>query len=130
MFKIKKEIQERVKSEANYILKTELTIREIAKKYQVSKSTVHKDLQSRLKDIDKNLFMEVDNILKKHIYLRHIRGGESTRKKYLNIKKSFIWLSCIGIINPLFLYKNMLYYIAMIIRIKGKRYDKFCGCRR
>lgn len=90
MFKIKKEIQERVKSEANYILKTELTIREIAKKYQVSKSTVHKDLQSRLKDIDKNLFMEVDNILKKHIYLRHIRGGESTRKKYLNIKKSFI----------------------------------------
>ena len=89
MFKIKKEIQERVKSEANYILKTELTIREIAKKYQVSKSTVHKDLQSRLKDIDKNLFMEVDNILKKHIYLRHIRGGESTRKKYLNIKKSF-----------------------------------------
>lgn len=130
MFKIKKEIQERVKSEANYILKTELTIREIAKKYQVSKSTVHKDLQSRLKDIDKNLFMEVDNILKKHIYLRHIRGGESTRKKYLNIKKSFIWLSCIGIINPLFLYKNMLYYIAMNIRIKGKRYDKFCGCRR
>lgn len=90
MFKIKKEIQERVKSEANYILKTELTIREIATKYQVSKSTVHKDLQSRLKDIDKNLFMEVDNILKKHIYLRHIRGGESTRKKYLNIKKSFI----------------------------------------
>ena len=90
MFKIKKERQERVKSEANYILKTELTIREIAKKYQVSKSTVHKDLQSRLKDIDKNLFMEVDNILKKHIYLRHIRGGESTRKKYLNIKKSFI----------------------------------------
>ena len=90
MFKIKKEIQERVKSEANYILKTELTLREIAKKYQVSKSTVHKDLQSRLKDIDKNLFMEVDNILKKHIYLRHIRGGESTRKKYLNIKKSFI----------------------------------------
>lgn len=103
MGKIKKEIQERVKNEANYILKTESTIREIAKKYHVSKSTVHKDLQSRLKDIDVDLFLLVDDILKKHIYLRHIRGGESTRKKYLNLKKSSIWLSKMGIINPLFL---------------------------
>mgnify|MGYP002645935442 CR=1 FL=1 len=111
MFKIKKEIQERVKNEAKYILKTELTIREIAKKYNVSKSTVHKDLQGRLKDIDADLFLSVDKILKKHIYLRHIRGGESTRKKYLSLKKSHTWLCLNGIINPLFLNKNMLYYI-------------------
>ena len=102
MFKIKKEIQERVKNEAKYILKTELTIREIAKKYNVSKSTVHKDLQSRLKDIDSNMFLLVNNILKKHIYLRHIRGGESTRIKYIRLKKSHTWLSIIAIINPLF----------------------------
>ena len=130
MFKIKKEIQERVKNEAKYILKTELTIREIAKKYHVSKSTVHKDLQSRLKDIDIDLFLLVDNILKKHIYLRHIRGGESTRQKYLKLKKSLTWLSIIGITNPLFLQENMLYCIAWSIKIKRLFYDKFCDCGR
>lgn len=90
MLKIKKEIIKRVINEANYMIKTEVTIREIAKKYNVSKSTVHKDLQYRLKEIDKELFLTIDGILKKHIYLRHIRGGESTKKKYLILKKSFI----------------------------------------
>ena len=102
MFKIKKEIIQRVKDEANYIIKTESTIRDNAKKYKVSKSTVHKDLQQRLKEIDNNLFILVNKVLKKHIYLRHIRGGESTRIKYIRLKKSHTWLSIIAIINPLF----------------------------
>ena len=85
MFKIKKEIQERVKNEANYILKTESTIREIAKKYNVSKSTVHKDLHERLNDIDYDSFLKVEKILKYHTDVRHIRGGESTKRKYLNL---------------------------------------------
>lgn len=73
----------RVIDEANYMLSTKKTIREIAKIFNVSKSTVHKDLHERLALIDYNLFVEIDSILKYHIDVRHIRGGESTKK---NIK--------------------------------------------
>lgn len=75
----------RVLEEANYIIKTNETVRDISKIFKVSKSTVHKDLHERLYDIDKRLYEYVDNILKYHIDVRHIRGGESTRKKYENI---------------------------------------------
>ena len=75
----------RVIDEANYMLDTKKTIREIAKVFNVSKSTVHKDLHERLIDIDYNLFEEIDDILKYHIDVRHIRGGESTKKKYKNL---------------------------------------------
>lgn len=76
----------RIIDEANYILESEKTVREIAKKFKVSKSTVHKDLHERLKYIDEIKFKEVDRILKYHIDIRHIRGGESTKLRYLNIK--------------------------------------------
>ena len=76
-------ISERVKEEANYILKTGYTIREIAKEFSVSKSTVHKDVKERLHKIDLNLYKKVKVILDYHTNIRHIRGGESTRKKYL-----------------------------------------------
>ena len=72
-------ISERVKNEALYIIDTEKTIREIA---------VHKDLHERLLLIDEKLFMRVEKILKYHIDVRHIRGGESTRNKYLEQKYS------------------------------------------
>ena len=78
-------IVNRVIDEANYIIKTGKTVREIALIFNVSKSTVHKDLHERLLEIDKNKYIEVDNILKYHIDIRHLRGGESTRKKYLNL---------------------------------------------
>jgi putative DeoR family transcriptional regulator (stage III sporulation protein D) len=77
-------IIKRVIDEANYMLKTKETIREIAKIFNVSKSTVHKDLHERLVDIDYKLYEEIDSILKYHIDIRHIRGGESTKKKYKN----------------------------------------------
>lgn len=83
-------ISKRVIEEAEYIIETEKTIRETAKIFNVSKSTVHKDLKERLKLINKELEKEVNKILKYHIDIRHIRGGESTRKKYQktkNIKK-------------------------------------------
>ena len=73
-------IIKRVINEANYMLDTKKTIREIANIFNVSKSTVHKDLHERLVDIDYNLFQEIDSILKYHIDVRHIRGGESTKK--------------------------------------------------
>lgn len=80
-------INERVLNETQVILKTGYTIREIAKMFNVSKSTVHKDLHERLLNIDKNKFKEVDRILKYHTDIRHIRGGESTKNKYLNSKE-------------------------------------------
>lgn len=75
----------RVIDEANYMLDTKKTIREIAKVFNVSKSTVHKDLHERLIDIDSELYKQIDSILKYHIDIRHIRGGESTKKKYKKI---------------------------------------------
>ncbi len=51
------------------------------------KSTVHKDLQERLPLINKSMYNEVDRILKHHIKIRHLRGGESTKKKYLKLKE-------------------------------------------
>jgi len=76
----------RVIEEANYMKETNKTIREIAKVFKVSKSTVHKDLNERLKKINKNLLNEIQEILNYHTNKRHIRGGESTKKKYLKDK--------------------------------------------
>lgn len=83
-------IRKRVLEEATYMVETEKTVREIANKFGVSKSTVHKDLHERLKYIDKDLYDKVDQILKYHIDIRHIRGGESTKNKYLNKDKKMI----------------------------------------
>ena len=80
-------ISKRILEEAKYMITTKETIREIAKKFNVSKSTVHKDIQERLLKLDKNLSEEVKNILQYHIEIRHIRGGESTKKKYLKLLK-------------------------------------------
>lgn len=80
-------IRNRVLEEAIYMIETEKTVREIANKFGVSKSTVHKDLHERLILIDKKMYEKVDKILKYHIDIRHIRGGESTKNKYLNKNK-------------------------------------------
>lgn len=80
-------ITERVLMEANDILKTGHTIREVAQIFHVSKSTVHKDMQERLLHIDKRKFREVEEVLNYHTCIRHLRGGESTRKKYLKEKR-------------------------------------------
>lgn len=80
-----KYIVERVMNEALYMLENKSTVRDIALIYNVSKSTVHKDLQERLRNIDLDLHEDVDKIFKEHIEVRHIRGGESTKKKYLKL---------------------------------------------
>lgn len=79
------DIESRVINEAKYMISSGKTIREIAKVFGVSKSTVHKDLKERLPLVDKSLFFEVEKILKNHIEIRHIRGGAATQKKYLNL---------------------------------------------
>ena len=75
-------IKDRVLKETNYIIKNKVTIREVAKKYNVSKSTVHKDLSIRLKTINNSLYNKINKIFKEHIKTRHIKGGEVTRLKY------------------------------------------------
>ena len=79
---MKKEIISRVLQETELILKTKKTIREIALDFNVSKSTVHKDLQERLKQINQAKYNEVQTLMQYHIDVRHIRGGESTKNKY------------------------------------------------
>lgn len=85
---MKNSIMKRVLDETFHILTTGDTIREIAKIYSVSKSTVHKDLNDRLHELDIELYKKVSDILKYHIDVRHIRGGESTRKKYLKLNNT------------------------------------------
>lgn len=72
----------RVLSEANHMLNTKETIRQIANKFNVSKSTVHKDLSERLKTINPSIYNEINIILQNHLAERHIRGGEATQQKY------------------------------------------------
>ncbi|MBQ2872871.1 MAG: sporulation transcriptional regulator SpoIIID [Bacilli bacterium] len=76
-------IVKRVLEVANHILDTKETIRETAKKFNISKSTVHKDLQERLSQIDINKYNMVKKIMNEHIETRHIKGGESTRQLFL-----------------------------------------------
>lgn len=76
-------IYKRIKEETSIILNSKCTIRELAKKMKISKSTVHKDLHERLFEIDKNSYDMVKEILDYHIKVRHINGGEATRLKYL-----------------------------------------------
>ena len=78
-------IKKRVLEEANYILNTKDTIRNISNVFKVSKSTVHKDLHERLKDINGEIYDKVNKILLHHIDIRHLRGGEATKRKYLNL---------------------------------------------
>ena len=79
-------ITNRVIRESNYIIETEDTIRNTAKVFHISKSTVHKDLNKRLKEIDIKKYELIEEILKKHIKIRHILGGISTKLKYDKLK--------------------------------------------
>lgn len=78
-----KYIISRVLDEAKYIIDTEETVRNMALVFNVSKSTVHKDLRDRLLEIDENMYKKVSKILNYHTDIRHIRGGESTKRKFL-----------------------------------------------
>ena len=80
---MEKHIIDRVIEEGKYIIDTGDTVRKMAQVFGISKSTVHKDLKDRLLEIDIDMYNLVSNILQYHTDIRHIRGGESTRKKFL-----------------------------------------------
>ena len=67
---------------AVYVIETGATVRAAAKKYGISKSTVHKDLTARLPKINEELYRQVRKVLDKNKQERHLRGGLATRKKY------------------------------------------------
>lgn len=73
----------RVIEEANYMIETKKTVRDIALVFNVSKSTVHKDLTERLIELDTSLHEKIRHILQYHTNIRHIRGGEATKLKFL-----------------------------------------------
>lgn len=80
--------KERAEILGEYIAATGATVRRAAEEFRLSKSTVHKDVSERLYYINPRLYKEVKEVLKTNLSERHIRGGEATRKKYLDEKKS------------------------------------------
>lgn len=79
-------IDERAIELAHYIIDSKDTVRGAAKKFGVSKSTVHKDVSERLKKINPSLAREVRRILDENKAERHIRGGMATKLKYSHLK--------------------------------------------
>lgn len=75
-------IQKRVLDISAYILETNATVRQAATVFNVSKSTVHKDMTERLPSLDKKLAKKVRMVLEQNKAERHLRGGEATRRKY------------------------------------------------
>lgn len=81
-------IEERVLESAKYIINNKATVRNCAKQFGISKSTVHKDVSERLLEINPIMACKVRNVLDKNKSERHIRGGMATREKYRKAKHS------------------------------------------
>ena len=75
-------IEERAIEIANFMIHSNATVRETAKKFGISKSTVHKDVSERLLKINPSLASEVRKVLDENKAERHIRGGMATKLKY------------------------------------------------
>ena len=80
-------MEDRVIAFSRYIIENSSTVRETAKHFFISKSTVHKDVTERLKHIDPDLYEQVRAVLNVNKAERHIRGGLATKKMY-EMKKS------------------------------------------
>ena len=84
---VKYYIEERALLLADYIIKNKSTVRAAAKKFALSKSSVHKDVTERLLKIDPVIAAEVKKILDNNKAERHIRGGMATKQKFAASKK-------------------------------------------
>ena len=82
---MKEYIEERVLGTANYIIESKATVRDAAKKFGISKSTVHKDITERLSQLNPALASQVRAVLDVNKSERHIRGGMATKEKYLHM---------------------------------------------
>ena len=79
---MKSYIETRAVEIANYIVENNATVRQAAKQFGISKSTVHKDLSERLPGFNRPLYHQVKRVLDENKAQRHIRGGIATREKY------------------------------------------------
>lgn len=75
-------VEERVVELGEYILQNNATVRAAAKRFHISKSTVHKDVAQRLQTVNPQLYGQVRHVLEVNKAQRHIRGGQATRRKY------------------------------------------------
>ena len=79
-------IEQRACELAVYIIETGATVRTTARKFGISKSTVHKDISKKLPQYNLTLYHQVRKILDENKAQRHIRGGNATREKYRKMK--------------------------------------------
>ena len=89
-------IEERAVEVANFIINNDATVRETAKKFGISKSTVHKDVTERLIKINPKLAGEARRVLEVNKSERHIRGGLATKEKYMTLTTGTIRLDNMG----------------------------------
>lgn len=80
-------IEERAIEAAKFIISSNATVREAAKKFGISKSTVHKDVTERLEKINPKLAHEARKVLELNKAERHLRGGMATKEKYSHLIK-------------------------------------------
>lgn len=81
-------IDNRVLLFAEYMLENKSTVRATARHFGYSKSTVHKDLSVRLKDVNNAMYNDICLLLNENLSTRHIRGGNATKLKYTEIKNA------------------------------------------
>ncbi len=79
-------IDRRTLTLADYIIKTGSTVRQTANNFNISKSTVHKDITTRLSELSPATFKKVNRVLQHNKAERHLRGGQATKDKYKNKK--------------------------------------------
>ena len=82
-------IEERAVELGNYIVEKKATVRQTAKKFGISKSTVHKAVTERLAVIRPSLAEQTRKVLEVNKQERHIRGGLATREKYLHLHEKY-----------------------------------------
>ena len=82
---MKEYIEERAMAVAGYIIESNATVRQAARQFGISKSTVHKDVTDRLVQINPALARQARSVLDVNKSERHIRGGLATREKYLHL---------------------------------------------
>lgn len=85
---LKDYIEERALEIASYIIENQATVRQTARQFGVSKSTIHKDVTDRLSQINPQLAKEARKVLDFNKQERHIRGGLATREKYLHLHET------------------------------------------
>ena len=85
---LKDYIEERALEIASYIIENQATVRQTARQFGVSKSTIHNDVTDRLSQINPQLAKEARKVLDFNTQERHIRGGLATREKYLHLHET------------------------------------------